>query len=158
MQKLTTMLCFNGRAEEAVNFYKEVFPGAIIGKEMRVGENAPFPKGTLLTATVNIWGHEFVALNFGPQGQFNESVSFVIYAATQEDIDKYWNALTADGGEESMCGWCKDKFGLSWQVTPPRLIELMTDKDAAKSGRVMQAMMKMKKIVLADLEAAAIAS
>ncbi|WP_127128528.1 VOC family protein [Pseudoflavitalea rhizosphaerae] len=153
-QKLTTMLCFNGRADEAVKFYKDLFPGTTVGNELRAGDNGPAPKGTLITASFNIFGQDFVALNFGPQGQFNDSVSFVIPAETQEDIDKYWNALTSDGGQESMCGWCKDKFGLSWQVTPPRLIELITHKDPAKAGAAMQAMMKMKKIVLADLEAA----
>lgn len=154
MSKLTTMLCFNGRAEEAVNFYKNLFPGTSVGKVLRAGENGPAPAGTLITSSFSIFGQDFVALNFGPQGTFNDSVSFVIPAETQEEIDRYWNALTSDGGAESMCGWCKDKFGLSWQVTPPRLIELITHKDPVKAGKAMQAMMKMKKIVLADLEAA----
>lgn len=153
-QKLTTMLCFNGRAEEAVNFYKNLFPGSTVGNELRAGENGPAPKGTLITVGFNILGHDFVALNFGPQGTFNDSISFVIPAETQEEVDKYWNALTSDGGEESYCGWCKDKFGVSWQVTPPRLIELITSKDPKKAEAAMQAMMKMRKIVLADLEAA----
>lgn len=154
MSKLTTMLCFNGRAEEAVNFYKNLFPGTTVGKDLRAGEGGPAPAGTLITVSFNIFGQDFVALNFGPQGTFNDSVSFVIPAETQEEIDRYWNALTADGGAESMCGWCKDKFGLSWQVTPSRLIELISHKDPAIAGKTMQAMMKMRKIVLADLEAA----
>lgn len=153
-QKLTTMLCFNGRAEEAVNFYKDLFPGSKTGNELRAGENGPAPKGTLITASINILGQDFVALNFGPQGTFNDSISFVIPAETQEEVDRYWNALTSDGGEESYCGWCKDKFGVSWQVTPPRLIELITSKDPKKAEAAMGAMMKMRKIVIADLEAA----
>ena len=155
MQKLTPMLWFDGNAEEAANFYKSVFPGATTGDELRTGDAGPGPKGSLLTTTVTIFGQEFVLLNGGPQFKFNESISFVINAETQEEIDKYWNLLTANGGQESMCGWLKDKFGLSWQVCPPVLTALLTDKDAAKAGRVMQAMMKMKKIVIAELEAAA---
>lgn len=154
MSKLTTMLCFNGRAEEAVNFYKDLFPGTTVGKELRAGDNGPAPKGTMITVSYNIFGNDFVALNFGPQGTFNESVSFVIPAETQEEIDRYWNAITSDGGEESMCGWCKDKFGVSWQVTPSRLLQLITSTDPATAQKAMGAMMKMRKIVLADLEAA----
>jgi predicted 3-demethylubiquinone-9 3-methyltransferase (glyoxalase superfamily) len=108
-----------------------------------------------MTVGFELEGQEFTAINAGPQFKFNESVSFVIDCKSQEEVDMYWNKLTANGGEESMCGWLKDKFGLSWQVTPTRLIELITDKDAKKSQRAMEAMMKMKKIIIADIEKAA---
>lgn len=147
MKKITPMLWFNGNAEEAIAFYKKVFPGTTSSNELRTGDG-------LITAAFNIFGQDFVALNGGPQFKFNEAVSFVVSADTQEEIDNYWNQLIADGGAESQCGWCKDKFGLSWQVIPPVLTRLLTDKDRAKAGSVMQAMLKMKKIVIADLEAA----
>lgn len=147
MQKITPMLWFDGNAEEAIAFYKKVFPGTVSTNEMRAG-------GNLITAAFNILGQDFIALNGGPQFKFNEAVSFVVNADTQEEIDNYWNQLIADGGEESRCGWCKDKFGLSWQVIPPVLTRLLTDKNPAKAGSVMQAMMKMNKIIIADLEAA----
>ncbi|NML19560.1 VOC family protein [Pseudoflavitalea sp. G-6-1-2] len=147
MQKITPMLWFNGNAEEAIAFYKKVFPGTSSSNELRSGDG-------LITAAFNILGQDFIALNGGPQFKFSEAVSFVVSADTQEGIDNYWNQLIADGGAEGQCGWCKDKFGLSWQIVPPVLTKLLTDKDRVKAGNVMQAMLKMKKIVIADLEAA----
>ena len=154
MQTITPMLWFNNNAEEAVNFYLKVFPNSKLGTVARYGDAGPGPKGQVMTASFNLNGQEFVALNGGPHFKFTEAVSFVIDCQTQEEVDHYWNSLT-EGGEESMCGWLKDKYGLSWQVTPRILIQLLGDKDKEKSGRVMKAMMTMKKIDIAKLKEAA---
>jgi len=152
--KINPFLWFDTQAEDAVKFYASVFKNSKIGTISRYGDAGPGPKGSVMTASINIEGIEFVALNAGPLFKFNESISFVINCEDQAEVDYYWEKLTA-GGEESMCGWLKDKFGLSWQVTPVRLIELVANKDPQKANRAMQAMMKMRKIDIATIEKAA---
>ena len=149
MQKITPFLWFDGNAEEAMNFYLSVF------KNSKQVSTMPGPGGTVMGVTFELDGLEFIGLNAGPMFKFNEAVSFFIKADTQEEIDYYWQRLTADGGEESMCGWLKDKFGLSWQVVPSVLGELLGHQDRERAGRAMQAMLKMKKIIIAELENAA---
>lgn len=152
-QKITPFLWFDGNAEEAMNFYVSVFKDAEAGNVSRFGEGGPAPAGTVLTASFTLFGQEFVALNGGPEFKFTEAVSFLIDCKNQEEIDYYWNRLT-EGGEESVCGWLKDKFGLSWQVVPGRLMELIQDEDPEKANRVMQAFRQMVKIDIAELERA----
>ena len=156
MQKITPFLWFDDQAEEAVNFYTSLFKNSNIGRIFRYTEEAAEktgrPVGSVLTIEFEIEGQKFVALNVGPLFKFNESVSFVVNCDTQEEVDYFWGKLTADGGEESACGWLKDKFGLSWQVTPTVLIDMLHDNDQEKSGRVMQAMLQMKKIDIKPLK------
>lgn len=152
-QKITPFLWFDTQAEDAANFYTSVFKNSKVGKVVRYGDAGPGPKGTVLTVSFQLDGQEFIALNGGPQFQFTEAVSFVINCASQEEVDHYWNKLT-EGGQESQCGWLKDKFGLSWQVVPTILTELLADKDPAKANRVMQAMLQMKKIDISVLQRA----
>jgi predicted 3-demethylubiquinone-9 3-methyltransferase (glyoxalase superfamily) len=152
-QKITPCLWFENQAEDAMNFYVSVFKDAEAGEVTRYGEGGPVPVGTVLTASFKLFGQEFVGLNGGPEFKFTEAISFQIDCADQEEVDYYWNALTEDG-EESECGWLKDKFGLSWQVIPRRLYELMQDEDPEKANRVMQAMLQMQKIDIAELERA----
>lgn len=154
MQKITPMLWFDTQAEEAMKFYTSVFKDSKVGTVTHYGKIGPGKNGSVMTASFTLLGMDFVALNAGPHFKFNESVSFVIDCTSQEEVDYYWNALTADGGEESMCGWLKDKFGLSWQVTPRRLPELMMDKDPKKAAKVMEAMMTMRKIDIKKIEEA----
>ena len=158
MQKITPFLWFDGQAEEAVNFYTSLFKNSKIGRILRYTEEAAEasgrPVGSVLTIEFEIEGQKFVALNGGPLFKFNESVSFVINCETQEEVDYFWGKLTADGGEESACGWLKDKFGLSWQVTPTLLIDMLHDKDPEKAERVMNAMLEMQKIEISKLKAA----
>lgn len=154
MQKITPYLWFDGQAEEAANFYASLFPDSKIENVARWGEGSPYPDGTAMVVQFQLAGQNFVGLNGGPQYHFTEAVSFLVDCETQQEIDALWNKLTADGGEESMCGWLKDKYGLSWQIIPPILGELMGDKDPAKAGRVMQAMLQMKKIDIAGLKRA----
>ena len=155
MQKITPFLWFDGKADEAINLYTSVFKNSKIINITHWGEGSPFPKGQVMTGTFELDGQRFYAFDAGPQFKFTEAISFFVKCETQEEIDHFWNKLTADGGQESRCGWLKDKFGLSWQIIPPVLMELMADKDPAKAGRVMQAMMKMNKIIIADLQDAA---
>jgi predicted 3-demethylubiquinone-9 3-methyltransferase (glyoxalase superfamily) len=155
MQKITTMLWFDGKAEEAAKFYVSVFKSSKMGKVARYGDAGPGPKGAVMVASFELEGREFTALNAGPQFKFNESVSFVVHCKTQEEVDYYWDKLLAGGGQESMCGWLKDKFGLSWQITPDALLELISDPDPAISQSVMKAMMKMRKIDIAAIKEAA---
>lgn len=156
MQKITPFLWFDNNAEEAIDFYMSVFKNARKGHAQRYPAGSPGGMdGKYMTGTFSIEGQEFVALNGGPTFKFNESFSLVIDCGDQEEVDYYWNKLTADGGQESQCGWLKDKFGMSWQVTPRVLPELMNSKDAAQNGRVMQAMLKMRKIIIRDIEEAA---
>jgi predicted 3-demethylubiquinone-9 3-methyltransferase (glyoxalase superfamily) len=155
MKGITTFLWFDGNGEEAAKFYCSVFKDGKITSTMKPPEGTPGATSKPLTVEFRINGMDFVALNGGPQFKFTEAVSFCINVENQEEVDYYWNKLTSGGGEESMCGWLKDKYGVSWQVTPTILIKLMKDKDSAKSGRVMQAMLKMKKIDIAALEKAA---
>jgi predicted 3-demethylubiquinone-9 3-methyltransferase (glyoxalase superfamily) len=154
-QKITPMLWFDDKAEEAVNFYTSLFPNSKIISIARYGEAGPGPEGSVMTASFQLAGQEFVALNGGPHFKFNEAISLVINCDSQEEVDRYWEKLTADGGEESQCGWLKDKYGLSWQVTPKILIQLVQDPDKEKASRVFQAMMKMKKIEIPKLLEAA---
>jgi len=151
-------LWFDHQAEEAAKFYTSVFKNSKVGKILRYDEAtakaAGGPVGSVLTIEFEIEGQKFTALNGGPQFKFNESVSFVVYCQTQDEVDYFWQKLTADGGQESECGWLRDKFGLSWQVTPTVLIEMLHDKDPKKSGRVMNAMMQMQKIDISKLKAA----
>lgn len=148
------MLWFDNQAEEAANFYVSIFKNSKIRDIMRNTEGGPAPAGTALTVGFQLDGVDFTALNGGPIFKFTEAVSFVIDCDTQDDVDYYWNKLL-EGGQPSQCGWLKDKFGLSWQVVPKVLIQLLQDKDKAKAGRVMQAMMKMVKIDIKALQDAA---
>ncbi len=148
MQKITPFLWFDGNAVEAMDFYLSVF------KNSKKTAIMPGPDGAVMGVTFELEGLEFQGLNAGPMFRFNEAVSFFVKSDTQEEIDYYWEKLTADGGEESMCGWLKDKFGLSWQIVPPILGKLLGNPDREKASRVMQAMMQMKKIIIADLEKA----
>jgi predicted 3-demethylubiquinone-9 3-methyltransferase (glyoxalase superfamily) len=158
MQKITPFLWFDDQAEEAVKFYTSVFKNSKVGRILRYSEEAAKasgqPLGSVLTIEFEIEGQKFVALNGGPQFKFNESVSFVVNCETQDEVDYYWQKLTADDGQESACGWLKDKFGVSWQVTPVVLIDMLHDKDPRKSEGVMQAMLQMQKIEIGKLKAA----
>ncbi len=157
-QKIIPFLWFDNQAEEAVKFYTSIFKNSKIGKMARYDEEGAkasgMPKGTVMTASFELDGQQFVALNGGPQFKFTEAVSFVVNCETQEEVDMFWNKLT-EGGEEVQCGWLKDKYGLSWQVVPTILSELLADKDPEKSKSVMQAMLQMKKIDIARLKQAA---
>jgi predicted 3-demethylubiquinone-9 3-methyltransferase (glyoxalase superfamily) len=158
MQKITPFLWFDNQAEQAAKFYTSVFKNSKIGRILRYDEAsakaAGGAVGSVLTVEFEIEGQKFTALNGGPQFKFNESVSFVVNCKTQEEVDYFWEKLTAGGGRESECGWLKDKFGVSWQVTPTVLIDMLNDKDAKKAGRVMKAMMQMQKIEINKLKAA----
>lgn len=151
--KITPCLWFDMNAEEAVKFYLSVFSKAKKLKVSKYAEGGPAPKGTVLTIQFQIEGQEFLALNGGPNFKFNESVSFVVNCKNQKDIDYYWEALSK-GGEKSMCGWLKDKFGLSWQIAPANIGAMLTDKDPKKSTRVFQAIMGMQKIDMDKLKKA----
>ncbi|HZY79319.1 MAG TPA: VOC family protein [Cyclobacteriaceae bacterium] len=146
MSTIQTCLWFDNNGEDAVKFYKKLFKDVKVGETMRWGKNQPGPEGQVLTMEFTLFGQPFLILNGGPQFKFNEAVSIMINCKTQKEVDKYWNALTSDGGEESMCGWCKDKFGLWWQIVPKGMTKMFTDKNKEKSGRAMQAMMKMRKL------------
>ena len=154
-QKITPFLWFEKEAEEAANFYVSLFKNARVGKVLRMPEGGPGPAGAVLTVTFEIDGQEYVALNGRAQAGFTDAVSFQIHCADQAEVDHFWDGFIAGGGEPSMCGWLRDRFGVSWQVTPARLPELLSDKDPGVAQRVMQAMMKMRKIEVAPLEAAA---
>jgi predicted 3-demethylubiquinone-9 3-methyltransferase (glyoxalase superfamily) len=158
MQKITPFLWFDHQAEEAAKFYASIFKNSKIARVLRYDEEAAKasgqPVGSVLTIEFEIEGQKFVALNGGPQFKFNESVSFVVNCETQKEVDYFWEELTADGGEESQCGWLKDKFGLSWQVTPTVLIDMLHDKDSERAERVMKAMLQMQKIDIGKLKAA----
>jgi len=154
-QKITPFLWYDNQAEEAMNFYVSIFKNSRVLGVTRYGKSGPGPEGSVLTAAFELEGQKFTALNGGPRFKFNESVSFVVNCETQEEIDYFWEKLSSDGGQESQCGWLKDKFGLSWQVVPTILPELISSKDPKKSERVMQAIMQMKKLDLAKLKQAA---
>ena len=149
MPKITPFLWFDSNAEEAAQFYTSIYKNSKILQTSRYGEDGPGPKGTVMTIRFELNGQEFIALNGGPHFKFNEAVSFVVNCETQQEVDEYWKKLTA-GGKEVQCGWLTDKYGLSWQITPTILGQLIADKDPEKARRVMQAMMKMVKI---DIEA-----
>lgn len=154
MQRISPFLWFDTQAEEAANFYVSIFPHSEILSISRYGEGSPYPAGTAMSVTFSLDGVHFHALNGGPQFSFTEAISFFVSVATQEEIDRLWEELTREG-EPSRCGWLKDKYGLSWQIVPPILGELLSDSDATKSNRVMQAMLGMSKIDIAALHAAA---
>lgn len=154
MPQLTPCLWFDTEGEEAAKFYTSVFPNSRITDVSYYGEAGPRPAGTVLTVSFELDGHPFTALNGGPQFTFDEAISFEITCRDQDEVDHYWNALT-ESGEESQCGWLKDKFGVSWQVVPTALPELLRSDDTEASTRVMEAMLAMKKIDIAALEAAA---
>ena len=155
MNKVSPFLWYDKEAEEAATFYCSVFKNSKIHKTTYYPEGSPAPAGSVMTVEFELEGQRFTALNAGPHFKFNEAISFVIDCDDQKEVDYYWDKLTSGGGEESMCGWLKDRYGLSWQVTPKQLIKLMSSSDKEKSQRVMQAMMKMRKIEIADLERAA---
>jgi predicted 3-demethylubiquinone-9 3-methyltransferase (glyoxalase superfamily) len=153
MQKITPFLWFDGKAEEAVNFYVSTFKEAKVVSTTRYGDTGPGPKGTVMTAVFQLFGQEFIALNGGPQYKFTPALSFVVNCETQKDVDEYWENLSA-GGRTDQCGWLTDKYGLSWQIVPTILGKLLSDKDPQKSNRVMQALMKMTKLDIAGLQRA----
>jgi predicted 3-demethylubiquinone-9 3-methyltransferase (glyoxalase superfamily) len=152
-QKISPFLWFDHQAEEAAEFYVSVFPNSAVGETARYTGAGPGPKGSVMTVVFQLDGQQFTALNGGPIFKFTEATSFVVNCETQEEVDKYWEALS-QGGQKGQCGWLKDKFGLSWQVVPVVLIEMVQDKDPARVERVMKAMMKMKKLDIAGLEKA----
>lgn len=158
MQKIMTCLWFDGQAEEAMNFYTSIFENSKVGKITRYGDTGPGSKGSVLTCSFELEGREFTALNGGPQFNFTEAISLVVDCKDQAEVDYYWEKLAADGGAASQCGWLKDRFGLSWQIIPRRLMELLGDPDAGRAQRATAAMLKMQKIEVAELERAADAS
>jgi len=154
MQKITPCLWFDDRIEAAVNFYVSVFKGGRILDVSRYGEAGPLPAGTVMTMHFELAGQEFMALNGGPQSGFTEAVSFSIDCKDQAEVDHYWDKLTSGGGAESMCGWLKDRYGLSWQVVPEALPRLLSGPDKAGAARAMQAMLQMRRLVVAEIEKA----
>ena len=154
MNKITPFLWFSNQAEEAMNFYVSLFPNSRAVDVNRYGEGAPIPAGTVMSATFEINGQRVMALNGGPQFKLNEAFSFYVDCEDQAEIDRLWDALS-EGGEPGPCGWLKDKFGLSWQIVPTRLGQLLSDPDPDRSRRAMEAMLKMSKLDVAALETAA---
>ena len=153
MQKIHPFLWFDSEAEEAMNFYVSIFKNSRIGKIVRYGDAGPGPKGSVMTASFELEGQQFTALNGGPHFKFNEAISFVVDCKSQEEVDELWEKLSA-GGQPGQCAWLKDKFGLSWQIVPTVLVELLSDPDPGKSKRVMEAMLKMTRIDIAKLQQA----
>ena len=153
IQKISPFLWFDHQAEEAAGFYTSIFPNSTVRTIIRYGEAGPGPKGSAMTVAFELAGQQFVALNGGPHFKFTEAISFVVNCETQEEVDRYWAKLS-EGGKEVECGWLKDKFGLSWQIVPTALIEMLQDEDPAKSQRVMKAMLQMKKLDIAGLQKA----
>ena len=155
MQKITPFLWFDNQAEDAMNFYVSIFKNSKVGTISRYGDAGPGPKGSVMVASFELDGMQFTALNGGPHFKFTEAISLYVNCETQDEVDYFWNKLTAGGGQPSQCGWLKDKYGLSWQIVPSALPRLLSDPDGAKANRVMQAMMQMQKIDVAKLEQAA---
>ena len=153
MQKISPFLWFDDQAEEAMNFYVSIFKNSKVGKVTRYGNAGPGPKGSVMTASFELEGQQFTALNGGPQFKFTEAISFVVNCETQEEVDGLWGKLS-EGGQTQQCGWLKDKFGLSWQIIPSVLVELISAPDPQKSQRVMEAMLQMSKIDIDELQAA----
>jgi predicted 3-demethylubiquinone-9 3-methyltransferase (glyoxalase superfamily) len=153
MQKITPFLWFDNNAEDAAKFYTSIFKNSKLGKVARYGDAGPGPKGSVMTVEFELNGEQFTALNGGPEFKFTEAISFMVNCESQEEIDYFWEKLTA-GGQEVQCGWLKDKFGLSWQITPTALLKMLNDPDPAKSQRVMKAMLEMIKIDLPTLQRA----
>jgi predicted 3-demethylubiquinone-9 3-methyltransferase (glyoxalase superfamily) len=152
MNKITPFLWFDNNLEEAMEFYSSVFKNFEAGEVRRYTKEGPGPEGSVMTASFTLNGQEFTGINGGPHFKFTEAVSFVIDCKTQDEVDYYWEKLSADGGQNVECGWLKDKFGLSWQVTPSILIEMIGDSDTEKVSRVMHAMMQMKKLDIKALQ------
>jgi predicted 3-demethylubiquinone-9 3-methyltransferase (glyoxalase superfamily) len=155
MQKITTYLWFDNQAEAAAQFYTSLFPDSEILEVSRYGEGAPVPAGTAMVVRFKLAGQEFLALNGGPHFKFNEAISLYVDCRTQQEVDELWSKLTADGGEESQCGWLKDRWGLSWQIIPAELPKLLKDPDPARAQRAMQAMLRMRRIEIAEVKEAA---
>jgi predicted 3-demethylubiquinone-9 3-methyltransferase (glyoxalase superfamily) len=153
MQKIAPFLWFDDQAEEAMNFYVSIFKNSKVLSVTRYGDAGPGPKGTVMTARFRLEGQEFITLNGGPLFKFTEAISFVVNCDTQEEVDEFWQKLS-EGGEKSRCGWLKDKFGLSWQIVPTVLGEMLEDKETEKSQRVMKAMLQMDKIDIEGLKRA----
>jgi predicted 3-demethylubiquinone-9 3-methyltransferase (glyoxalase superfamily) len=153
MQKITPFLWFDDKAEEAMNFYVSIFQNSKRGRISRYGEAGPGPKGTVMVATFQLEGQDFIALNGGPHFKFTEAISLVVNCETQDELDAFWEKLS-EGGSKGQCGWLKDKYGLSWQVVPTALGKLMSDPDPEKSKRVMTAMLKMTKMDIQGLQQA----
>jgi predicted 3-demethylubiquinone-9 3-methyltransferase (glyoxalase superfamily) len=153
MQTITPFLWFNDQAEEAMNFYCSIFKDSRVGSVSRYGEAGPGPEGSVMSATFQLNGQEFMALNGGPVFSFTPAISFFVSCETQAEVDELWEKLSA-GGEEGQCGWLKDKFGLSWQIVPSALGEYINGKDAVKSQNAMKAMLQMKKLDIAQLKQA----
>jgi predicted 3-demethylubiquinone-9 3-methyltransferase (glyoxalase superfamily) len=153
MQKITPFLWFDGKAEEAMNFYISIFKNSKVGRVTRYGEAGPGPKGTVMSATFQLEGQEFMALNGGPQFRFTPAISFFVNCETQQEVDELWEKL-CEGGKKDRCGWLKDKYGLSWQIIPSALGKMLGDKDPEKSKRVMEAMLQMHKIDIKRLQEA----
>jgi predicted 3-demethylubiquinone-9 3-methyltransferase (glyoxalase superfamily) len=154
MQKITPCLWFDTEAEEAATFYTSIFENSRILDVARFGEAGPRPEGMVMTVNFELDGQEFVALNGGPEFTFDEAISFQVSCENQDEVDEFWSRLS-EGGEEGPCGWLKDRYGLSWQIVPRRLVELISDPDPEKSQRAMRAMLGMKKIDIAAVEQAA---
>jgi predicted 3-demethylubiquinone-9 3-methyltransferase (glyoxalase superfamily) len=150
MQKISPFLWFDNQAEDAMNHYVSIFKNSKAGSITRFGDAGPGPKGSVMTASFELEGQQFTALNGGPQFKFTEAISFFVRCETQEEVDRLWDKLS-EGGQTQQCGWLKDKFGLSWQIVPSVLIEMMKDPDPQKSQRVMEAMLQMTKIDIAGL-------
>jgi predicted 3-demethylubiquinone-9 3-methyltransferase (glyoxalase superfamily) len=153
MQKITPFLWFDNQAEEAMNHYVSIFKNSRVGKITRYGDAGPGPTGSVMVASFELEGQPFTVLNGGPQFKFTEAVSFVVNCETQDEVDELWERLSA-GGAEGQCGWLKDKFGLSWQIIPAALVELISDSDPEKSRRVTEAMLQMTRIDIAKLRQA----
>jgi predicted 3-demethylubiquinone-9 3-methyltransferase (glyoxalase superfamily) len=153
MQKIAPCLWFDDNAEEAVNFYLSVFPDSRIVNSSRYGDSGPGPKGSIMVIRLELSGQQFMALNGGPLFKFTEAISLVVNVVSQDELDAIWSKLL-QGGQPVQCGWLKDRFGLSWQIVPTLLGEMMQDKDSARSNRVMQAMLKMVKLDIAELKRA----
>jgi predicted 3-demethylubiquinone-9 3-methyltransferase (glyoxalase superfamily) len=158
MQKITPFLWFDGNGEEAINFYTSVFKDAATVHISRYGKGAPMPEGTMMSGVFRLQGQEFMALNGGPMFQFTPAISFFVRCSTQDEVDYFWKELIKEGGAESRCGWLLDKYGISWQIIPDRLGELLSDEDGARAQCAMMAMLSMNKIDIAGLEQAAAAA
>jgi predicted 3-demethylubiquinone-9 3-methyltransferase (glyoxalase superfamily) len=154
MPKQIPCLWFDGQAEEAAALYTSIFPNSSVGDVSYYGPDMPMPQGTVMTVSFTLDGQEYIGLNGGPQFPFSEAISFQIMCADQEEADHYWNRLT-DGGEESQCGWLKDRFGVSWQVVPTELMSLLGDPDPGRAQRATEAMLQMRRIDLAEIKRAA---
>jgi len=153
MQKITPFLWFDGKAEDAMNFYVSIFKNSKVVRVTRFGDAGPGPKGAVMSATFQLEGQEFFALNGGPQFQFTPAISLFVNCETQQEVDELWEKLSA-GGEKNRCGWLRDKYGLSWQIIPTALGEMLGDRDPAKANRVMNAMLQMDKIDIKGLRQA----